>query len=75
MTNNITPKTWFYIMSIHSQNETDQYIFSCLEILSLLASVASVSVPNIPTYLTITQMFNVCHQCKFDTSKTLSILK
>ena len=72
MTNAITPTTWFYILYIHSEFETDSNIPSRLEIASLTHNGASILVLNIPVYMIIIQMLNVCHHDRKDTSKTLT---
>ena len=59
MTNALTPKSWFHTLYIHSLNETDSNSISGLEIDFLLDSRATKSVPNIPTYLIITELFIV----------------
>ena len=53
--------------------QTEYFLSSKLEIALLLASDASVSVRDIPTYLTIMQLFSVSNFDKHDTSKTLTI--
>ena len=70
---NATATSWFHILYIHSQNETDSNLLSRLEIAFLLDSGASIVVLNIPTYTMITQMLNVCNHDQHDTSRKLTI--
>ena len=68
-----TPTNWFYTPHFHSQNQTDSNLPSRLEMASLLDIGASISVLNLPTYMIITQKFNVCIYTQHVTSKTLTI--
>ena len=58
----IRPTSWFFILYIHSQDETDSIFSSRLEMAFLIHSGASILVLKIPTYMLATQMFNVCNQ-------------
>ena len=49
MTNAITPTSWFFIVHIPSQNETDSTSPSKCDFVFLLDSGACISVHNIPT--------------------------
>ena len=68
-----TPRSCFYDLHIHSQNANDSKLPSSLEIAFLSDSGASSSVLNKPAYMMITQMFTVCIQDHYETSKTLTI--
>ena len=72
MTNAITPTSWFCNKFACSQKKSDPIFFSRVEIVFLLDSVETFSVPTFPTYMTITEMFNVCSRCKHGTSKRLT---
>ena len=67
-TSAITPTSWFYNLEILSENETHANLPSTLQIVFLLYSGASTSVLKIPTYMMITQIFNVCNQHQHHTS-------
>ena len=67
------PTSRFHILSIHSQNKTDSNLPSQLELGFPLDCGASISVLKIPTYLMITQMFNICNLDHYDRSKMLTI--
>ena len=63
---------WFYILYILSQSGIGSNSPSRLEPVFLLNSGASILVLNTPTYVKISQMFNVCIHDQRDTSKTLT---
>ena len=73
MTNAISQASWFSIMFLLSQNETNSKYSSRLEPAFLSESGASVSVLNIPTYILINRLFKVRNYDQHDTSKTLTI--
>ena len=72
MTKAIYPTSWFYNLYNHSQSETYSKLPSKLEFVLLMDSGASISVLNLPTFLLITQTFNVCDYDQQDISKTLT---
>ena len=60
MVNTLTPTSRFFVLTFHSQHETDSNLSSRREINFLLGSCSSNPVHNIPMYMMITQRFNVC---------------
>ena len=66
MTSASTPTSWLYILYLHSQKETHSNSISSLQTDFLLDS-ATFPVPNIPTYLIITELFIVCNPDQHDT--------
>ena len=73
MKNARTQTNWFRILNSNSQNETDLYLPSRLEIVFLLGSRAPISVLDIPADMTITQLFSVCDHDQHDTSIMMTI--
>ena len=60
MANAVTPKRWFYTLSVHTPSSMLQkYNPSRLEITFLLDSGASISVLNYPTYITLTNLLDI----------------
>ena len=61
LTNAKTPASWFFNLYIIYQNENwIKFNFKSWKRF-LLDSSASILVPKIPTYMMMTQMFNVCN--------------
>ena len=69
----ISLTSWFYILIIHSQNESQSNLPTKLEITFLMGSGSSIPVPTISTYLMITPLFRVCSHDQHDKSKMLAI--
>ena len=72
MTNATNPTGWFYNLYTHFWNETDSNLHSRMAIDFLFANGASIAVLNIPIYMIISQMFNVCIHDQHDPSRTLT---
>ena len=66
-------RTGFYNLYIQSQNKTDSNLPSRLDFAFLLDSGAFISVHNLPTFMTIIQMFKFSNQEELDSYKTLTI--
>ena len=58
----IPPTSWFYLLYLHSQNESDPNPHSSVEINCPLDSGPSISVPDFRIDMMKSQLFLVCEQ-------------